>query len=129
MTDYNTKNSLGSLNLDYTLFVAGTYFESLEVLLDEATAGYTPANGDVLCYKTDDSNKHQKYDHTDANLVVMGVVFDVQEDNTGTPVVKLSYAINCSVHYAALGYTGTQNAAQKLGMVNAMREKNCNVVD
>ena len=129
MTDYNTKNSLGSLVLDYDLFAAGTYFETLEVLLDAATAGYVPANGDVLCYDTADTNKHQKYDHTIGTHVVMGVIFDVKEDNTGTPVVKLSYAINCSVHYAALGYVGTQNAAQKLAMVNAMRAKNCNVVD
>lgn len=130
MVDYNTKNALGSLALDYSVFVAGTYYETAEVLLDAATAGYVPANGDVLCYKTDDTNKHQKYDHTDANLIILGVICEIKADNTTpTAVTKLSFATNASVHYAGIGYTGTQNAAQKLAFKNALREKNINLAD
>lgn len=130
MTDYNTKNSLGSLVLDYSIFVANTYFEPATVLLDEATAGYTPANGDILCYDTADTNKHQKYDRTIATHVIMGIVFDVETDNTTpTAVTQLSYAKYCSVHYAALGYTGTMSAAQKLTLKEALRAKNIILVD
>lgn len=129
MVDYNTKNALGSLALDYSVFVPGTYYETAEVLLDEATAGYTPANGDVLCRKSDDTNKHQKYDHTDAALVILGVVCEIKQDNTGTPVVKLSYATDAAVYYAGIGYTGTQNAAQKLAFKDLLRLKNINLVD
>lgn len=130
MVNYNTKNSLGSLITDFSLFVAGTYYETLEVLLDPATAGYVPAVGDVLTYVTDDSNKHQKYDPDDADQVIMGVICEIKADNTTpTAVTKLSYAINASVHYAALGYIGTLDAAEKLALANALRAKNINLVD
>jgi hypothetical protein len=129
MVDYNTKNALGTLALNYELFVAGTYYESESTFLDAATAGYVPAIGDILCYKTDDTNKHQKYDRTDAALVIMGIIHEIRTDNTTpTAVQELSFAKNASVHYAALGLTGTMDAAQILTLKEALRAKNINMV-
>jgi len=130
MVDYNTKSSLGSLVMDYSLFVPGTYFESTTVFLDVATAGYVPAVGDILCYKSDDTNKHQKYDRTDAALVILGIIHEIKLDNTAvTPIQELSFATDCSVYYGALGMTGTMNAAQKLALKLLLRAKNVNLVD
>jgi hypothetical protein len=130
MVDYVTKNDLGSISTDYQLLVAGTLYEKNEVILDEATAGYTPANGDVLCRKSDDTNKHQKWDPTDAALVILGVIVEIKEDNATPAVVKLSFATNASVHFAALGYTGAPlSAANKLILSDALRAKNINLVD
>ena len=129
MTDYNTKRSLGSYSSNYDLFVAATYMELEDVLLDAATAGYVPAIGDVLCRKSDDTDKHQKYDRTDAALVILGVIEELVPDNTGTPVVKMSFAVTASVHYAALGVTGTMNAAQKLVLKDLLKLKNITLVD
>ena len=130
MVDWNAKRNLGQLEMNYDLYVGNTYLELAEVLLDEATAGYTPAVGDILCYKTDDSNKHQKYDKTDGALVIMGIVDELKEDNTTPdPVIKIAYAKNATVHFAALGYTGTLNAAEKLTLKEALRAKNINLAD
>jgi len=131
MTDFNGKNDLGSLEMNYDLFVGGTPLETLAVFLDAATAGYTPAVGDVLCRKSDDSDKHQKWDPTDAALVILGVISEIKEDNTTpTPVVELSFAIRASVHFAALGYTGAPlSAANKLILSDDLRAKNINLVD
>jgi hypothetical protein len=128
MVDYNTKSDLGTLALDFTLFATNAPFESESVFLDAATAGYVPAVGDILCYKTDDTNKHQKYDRTDAALVIMGIIHEIKLDNTGTPVQELSFAKNCTVHYEALGLTGTMTAAQILTLKEALRAKNINLL-
>lgn len=128
MVDYNTKNALGTLALNYEIFVAGTYFESESVFLNAATAGYVPAVGDILCYDTADTNKHQKYDRTIATHVIMGIIHELKPDNTGTPVVEISFAKNCTVHYGALGLTGTMSAAQILTLKEALRAKNINLV-
>jgi len=130
MVDFNAKRNLGQVEFNYELYVGNTYLEFAEVLLDEATAGYAPAVGDILCYKTDDTNKHTKYDKSDAALVIMGIVDELKDDNTTpTPVTKISYAKNATVHYAALGYVGTLNAAEKLTLKEALRAKNINLAD
>ena len=77
------------------------------------------------------TNKHRRYDADDvANIVIMGAIDRLEEDNTGTPVVMISYTKVASVHYGALGYDGgTLTAAEKLILVNAARLKNLNIVD
>lgn len=129
MTDFDTKQSLGSLALNPELFVPGTVLEVATTLLDAATAGYVPAVGDVFCYKTDDTNKHQKYSAADGALIIKGIISQLEEDSTSPAVVVVSYAVVASVHYAKLGYTGTLNAAQKLALKNDLRAKNINLVD
>lgn len=129
MGNWNAKSTIGSFSLNLDLFVAGTLLERAEVILDEATATYAPAVGDVLCYDSADTNKHQKYDRTIATHVIMGVIDELKEDNAGTPVVKMSYAVVASVHYAAINVTGTMNAAQKLALKNELRAKNIELVD
>lgn len=129
MVDFNAKRNLGQVAFNYQLYVGNTYLEFAEVTFDEASAGYTPAVGDILCYKTDDTNKHQKYDRTDANLVILGIVDELKPDNTSPANLEIAYAKNATVHWAALGYTGTMNAAQKLALKLLLRAKNINLAD
>jgi hypothetical protein len=128
MTAFNQKSTVGTYAENTELYVAGTYLELEATEFDEATAGYTPAIGDVLCYKTDDSNKHAIYDETDkAALVVLGIIDSIVTD-AGTNVI-LGYAKNATCHFGALGMTAVNTAAKKLVLVNALRAKNINVVD
>jgi len=128
MTAFNQKRTIGTYSENTALYVAGTYLETEATEFDEATAGYTPAVGDVLCYKTDDTNKHTIYDETDkAALVILGVIDSITTD-AGSNVI-LGYAKNATCHFGALGMTAVNTAAKRLVLVNALRAKNINTVD
>lgn len=129
MVAFNTKRTVDTTTENYDLYVRGP--QKLEtVVLNAATAGYVPAVGDILCRKADDSNKHQKYDPDDvAQLTPLGIVDEIESDNTGTPVQILHVALDCWVRFAALGYTGgTMSAAEKLAILDALRGINVTVV-
>ena len=129
MTDIDLSKTVATLATNYTLYVEGSPSEVTAVLLDAATAGYTPAVGDVLCYKTDDSNKHTRYDETDkSNLVVMGVIDNITTDNSTPAITIIRYTLNAIVHYGALGVDGVDNAAKKLELINLLRAKNIDAV-
>ena len=127
MTAFNVDRTIGVATTNYDLYVAGTVLERADVVLDKVT-GYVPAVADILCYKTDDSNKHMRYDETDAALVIMGVIDEIIEDETSPADVILIFAVNASCHYSALGKDAVNTAAKKLTLVNALRAKNINAV-
>ena len=128
MTAFNQKKTVGTYAANTDLYVTGHAEVLDQVVFDEATATYTPAIGDVLCRKTDDANKHQKYSDADlANLVILGIVDGITTDNTATPNVILAFAKVAEVHFSALGYGGTLNAAEKLLMLDSLRAINIDV--
>ena len=127
MADLDFGASVGSSTSSYDIFVAGTLLETDQVILDEATATYSPAVGDVLCYDTADSNKHQKYDADTATHVILGVISAVEEDEADTPVTILTFATRASVYFGGLGTTGVATEAEYLALQNALREKNIQV--
>ena len=128
MADLDFVASVGSATSDHSLFVAGRPFETDQVILDEATATYDPAIGDVLCYDTADTNKHQKYDADTATHVILGVISDVQVDEADTPVTILTFATRCTVYFESLGTTGVVTDAEYLALQNALRAKNIQAV-
>lgn len=120
--------SVGSDTLNYGVFVAGHEIVTTEVILDAATAGYTPALGDVVCYDTADTNKHQKYDADTATHVILGVLKTITTSDDGTPVVVLGIAEKATVYFEDLGTTGVATAAEYLALKNALRAKGINAV-
>jgi len=129
MTDIDLSTSVATISTNHDLYVTGSALERTGVLFIDATSTWTPVVGDVLCYKTDDSNKHAKYDETDvANLVIMGVIDQIDISSDGTPVTILQYATEAMVHYGALLVTGVDSDAKKLVLVNALRAKNIEAV-
>ena len=127
MTDWNAKRTVDSTSWNADLYVEAPE-RRRNIFLNAATAGYSPAVGDILCEKSDDTYKHQKYSVADkANLDLIGIVDEVTEDNTGTPVVQLSVCEHGHVHYTALGYTSTISAAEKLILLAGLRAINIDV--
>lgn len=127
MVDFNTKRAVDTYTENYELYVRGPA-RLKDVFLDAATAGYVPVVGDVICRKSDDTNKHQKWDPTDAALVILGVIDNLESDNTGTAVVKIGIALDAWVNYAALGITGgVPLAADKLILKDGLRAVNIDV--
>jgi hypothetical protein len=122
MTDFDQKTAVGTIASSSDLFSTDGPLEMKAVVFDEATAGYTPAVGDILCYDTADTNKHQKWDDATATHVILGVIDKIEDDGSDK---LISFAVRCTAHFAQLGYTTKPlSAANKLALENALRAKN-----
>ena len=125
MVDFNDKQAIGTLEIDYDLFVTGNGYVPGDVIFDQSGV-YVPAVKDILCIKTDDSNKHTIYDTADAALEIQGVIVAIKEDQESTPNKIITYTKAAHLHYAALGADNVTTAAHKLALVKALRAVNIN---
>lgn len=126
---FNGRTNVASSSTNYDFLVAGAHFKERSVIFDEATATYTPVVGDVFCEKTNDSNKHAKYDQTDlVNLEVRGIVAFIEEDSTTpTPTKIITYIVEGEVFYDYLGTTGVTTAAHIRQLEKDLQSPFCNI--
>ena len=80
-------NTINSASYTMNLFVIGKEVVTEAVLLS-ATSGYTPAVGDVLVKREDDSNKHDRYDHQFASTKTTGTLTSATFTFSNTSRIK-----------------------------------------
>ena len=81
-------NTVNSASYTMNLFVIGKEIVTEAVLLDAATAGYTPAVGDLLVKREDDSNKHDRFDHQFASTKTTGSLTSATYTFSNTSRIK-----------------------------------------